>query len=386
MGDAPDLGIDLAGLYVRAGDVLERESAGLARQLARRHEEEVGSYSPRGLDVVAANIEATLLIAARMLARGTSMDDRAVAELTTLVRAWAESGAALDAIVHANQVSAHELVRWARGFPGDLDLDREQERALQDAMLLFVLRVTKILTDVQRDRAVAAARLDAERRGDVLRDLVAGRLAPERLAQEAALLGLDPALRYVPICAWTGAGVHVADLERHLRAAGSTATHRAVQALVEGELVALAPQRPSALPGATIAVGPPVLLHEARDGFAEARHLLLTARRYGRTGVVDLEGLGPLALVLLGDRFAERLQARIFADPGPGFEDAEETARMFLEHDLHIENTAAAMFLHPNTVRYRLRRFRETTGLNERRVEDLVLAWWLLRWRQPRGD
>jgi DNA-binding PucR family transcriptional regulator len=45
------------------------------------------------------------------------------------------------------------------------------------------------------------------------------------------------------------------------------------------------------------------------------------------------------------------------------------------------------MFLHVNTVRYRLRRFEELTGTSLRRVEDLVQIWWALRRaRLPRQE
>ncbi|MFE7721735.1 helix-turn-helix domain-containing protein [Nocardia rhizosphaerihabitans] len=36
------------------------------------------------------------------------------------------------------------------------------------------------------------------------------------------------------------------------------------------------------------------------------------------------------------------------------------------------------MYLHRNTVRNRLTRFAELTGLDLDRTDDLVVAWWLL--------
>jgi DNA-binding PucR family transcriptional regulator len=48
----------------------------------------------------------------------------------------------------------------------------------------------------------------------------------------------------------------------------------------------------------------------------------------------------------------------------------------YLENDLRLEVTAAELFLHVNTVRYRLRRFEELTGTSMRSVHDLVEIWW----------
>jgi DNA-binding PucR family transcriptional regulator len=41
-----------------------------------------------------------------------------------------------------------------------------------------------------------------------------------------------------------------------------------------------------------------------------------------------------------------------------------ETTQAFLDHGSSIEATGRALFVHPNTIRYRLRRVREVTGLS----------------------
>lgn len=61
---------------------------------------------------------------------------------------------------------------------------------------------------------------------------------------------------------------------------------------------------------------------------------------------------------------------------------AVRTVLAFLERDQRVEELAAELHLHRNTVRYRITRFREVTGLDIRRTRDLVTAWWLLSWRQ----
>jgi DNA-binding PucR family transcriptional regulator len=42
--------------------------------------------------------------------------------------------------------------------------------------------------------------------------------------------------------------------------------------------------------------------------------------------------------------------------------------------------------MHRDTVRYRVTRFRDITGLDLRRTDDPVTAWWLLKWRQVERD
>lgn len=53
-----------------------------------------------------------------------------------------------------------------------------------------------------------------------------------------------------------------------------------------------------------------------------------------------------------------------------------------LLHRVTVGLTAIRLQVHANTVRYRINRFREATGLDVRRTEDLMTAWWLLNGRR----
>ena len=67
---------------------------------------------------------------------------------------------------------------------------------------------------------------------------------------------------------------------------------------------------------------------------------------------------------------------------GRSSSEIEATMRVFLDCDQNVEVVARELTVHPNTVRYRLTRFRELTGLDVRRTRDLVTAWWLLNRRR----
>lgn len=58
--------------------------------------------------------------------------------------------------------------------------------------------------------------------------------------------------------------------------------------------------------------------------------------------------------------------------------------RALLADDLNIDAVSRALHVHRNTVRYRLRRFRELTGLDIRKIDHLVITWWLLARRGAR--
>jgi sugar diacid utilization regulator len=45
------------------------------------------------------------------------------------------------------------------------------------------------------------------------------------------------------------------------------------------------------------------------------------------------------------------------------------------------EATANALFIHPNTLRHRFRRYEATTGADLGATEDLIGIWWALQRR-----
>jgi DNA-binding PucR family transcriptional regulator len=63
-----------------------------------------------------------------------------------------------------------------------------------------------------------------------------------------------------------------------------------------------------------------------------------------------------------------------------------DTAQCYLDQGSSVEATARALFVHPNTIRYRLRRVREVTGLSPthaREAYTLRVALTLGRLAQP---
>jgi len=53
-----------------------------------------------------------------------------------------------------------------------------------------------------------------------------------------------------------------------------------------------------------------------------------------------------------------------------------ETLSAMVETDLNVQATASRLHVHPNTVRYRVRRFEEGTGLRLTCDRDACLLWW----------
>lgn len=64
----------------------------------------------------------------------------------------------------------------------------------------------------------------------------------------------------------------------------------------------------------------------------------------------------------------------------PFFLDSEhkqlvDTLRVFLEHNQSIAAASEALFIHKNTLQYRLKKMKELTGYDPRIFQDAVLYW-----------
>lgn len=222
---------------------------------------------------------------------------------------------------------------------------------------------------------------------DLFEELAGGRVLGS-LAQRAERLGFDLAARYVvALCA-------PADdrLERALLAVapGSLFDRRddTVQALLRVPLAGEAKLR-QAVERVQADLDPPVSIglssvcqgpDSFRAGFQEARHALLgsTVLR-GRPGVMSYEELGPYKYLLRMSLAADVRDPHRDALTRLAEYDRERqtsllrTLEEFLRRRGSISATAEALYVHPNTLRQRLRRIAELTGIDLRREDWLMV-------------
>ncbi|MEU8821755.1 helix-turn-helix domain-containing protein [Actinoplanes sp. NPDC048796] len=187
-----------------------------------------------------------------------------------------------------------------------------------------------------------------------------------------------------------------------VRALEEAVAHRGgVLAPVDGRIAGLTPRLPAGRavdPPALVIATPPVPLTDApaahrlcltalRAARADETVLPLRPARLGETAppdgvrwVTDLAAETALvAQPLLGSLLAAELLAAL--NPADEFHrQLASTAVAYLDHGHRLDLTAAALHLHPNTVRYRLHRLTELTGFAESLpVPETVRWWWALR-------
>ena len=130
-----------------------------------------------------------------------------------------------------------------------------------------------------------------------------------------------------------------------------------------------------------IAVGPRTPAAELAHSYRVAGAILTAAETFGLAGIQDLSTAGLHAVVLergeVGDALASGL-----VDPVRTQQAGDEilhTVDTWLDVGMRVDPAAERLFVHPNTVRYRLRRYEELTGTDLGITEEAFRVWWALR-------
>ncbi len=291
-------------------------------------------------------------------------------------------------------------VQAGRNRALEIAIERARAAAVPDGVLLDVLLdLDRYLGAMERhviaghraaEQDLAHSRVEAGDR--VLRGLLLGDPpAPADLARA----GLRPEGRYhCLVSEVTDPGL--------LRVAGRRlAVGGGVAGTVQGRLAVLVPRLPAAEaldPELLVVAAPAWPLRDVRGVYDLCLAALPIAARSGRAGLhLLVDHAGELALraqPLLADLATAAVLGALRTEDD-FHRELVSTALAYLDHGQRLDHTAAALHVHPNTVRYRLRRLYELAGVplvpGEPGEGLTVLAtvglWWALRtWRDsPAG-
>ncbi len=246
------------------------------------------------------------------------------------------------------------------------------EQAMRESVLRYSREVAFAAAQVYARAAEARGAWDARLEALVVDALVRGE-ADDALHSRAAALGWA-AGDLVTVVAGTAPAGRVEDviddLRRHARAAGADSLvgvqgDRLVLVLgrTEDPLATAALLAPHFGPGPVV-TGPvmPGLAEAGRSARAALSGLVAARAWPGAPRPVPADDLLP-ERVLSGDATARRaLVDRAYRSLSEHNTTFLETAATYLELGRSLEGTARELFVHPNTVRYRLRRVADITG------------------------
>jgi predicted metal-dependent hydrolase len=303
----------------------------------------------------------------------SAVSDRRLAAIGT---AWTSRRNALAVAARAYQVALRVIIDYMREVGA-----RTGRRPIE--LLGTIERVLEACNSVAV--AVAgeyhAARCREQRTG-FLRALLLGLLGASELARQAPAHGLDPDGVYLAFRARPCAPATADDLTPF----GMTPWRphpKGLCAVVGLDLfgVVIAPRQD--FPGVA-GLGPPCRLDRLADSFRMATRALDTAMRCGLTGAHAVSQLGLLPAVSSDIAVGEALYRRYLAPLGDTASGAEiaKTVHVYLLEHMNVARTAVRLFVHPNTVRYRINRFEELTGRHLRGSSTMVFEMlWALEHR-----
>ncbi len=257
--------------------------------------------------------------------------------------------------------------------------DGERPALLESADLLFeyVDRVSHIFSDVY-----AAAPVDSEEQtARAVLDRV-GRDEPPRAEDhrfaEAIKFELDGASYPFVIALPGGAAKDHTALAAQLRSQQMLAAAEGRR--IVGFALDRAAWRGIAIdPKAVIAVGGAAIRQERGRAIDELRMAVDAALARGRRGLIDQGELLGEQLLLGAPRLARRLRARLYGPLEEGNFELAQTLDALIENDFERGVTANAIPVHRNTLRDRVGRITELTGVDLETAEGRALAWlaWL---------
>ncbi|MFJ8434160.1 PucR family transcriptional regulator [Kitasatospora sp. NPDC094019] len=232
-----------------------------------------------------------------------------------------------------------------------------------------------------RAHELERAQAQTEHRTLLLRQLLLGELPPEWLATAASELGLDRNGEYLVLYA-RPTGRPVADVERVLRG-------HATALLAEpgaDRVVGLAARRPPPSLELPVGLGPARPLARLHESLVAARRAARLATAFGLERCVA-DGELPLhgAVLALPETGAQLVERCFGHTSGARRSTLARTLDAYLAADGNAEQAGAELFVHPNTLRYRLRAFGAATGLDPARTEDALTVWWALRHLEAEG-
>jgi hypothetical protein len=351
----------------RFGELLGIEAHGVAEAATRAARARSPHVAALPVEETRRHVNAMLEAARTALTKGEVNDlDLRAAERLGADRA--RQGVPVAALLDGFQAGRSLVVRTI--------IERGRLEGLPaDELLEGVTRIDAVATALEH-RMVHAHRVAELEMARTTRDTDLQRLR-QALRGEPGV-ELDPAARYHCLVSDVSDPAAASELERMLDGG--------LSGLVDGRLAALVPRLPELPPDAPLVVAAPAAPSDDIPGLYELCRQALRAAT-DRTGLWRLADLAFVTAIASRPEVGRLLAADLLdgLDPDDAFHRLlAETALVYLDNSGRVELTANALHVHPNTVKYRVRRFGEITGrcLALRpgmAVADAAQLWWALR-------
>ena len=368
--------------YRSVVDELHANVEDIAAEIWPRLRAELPIYERVGYEALTRSVEMNVNTTASLLRSTADVVPRQyVEQLGFIIDDRVDTGVTFEQMVQAQNLVMegilHRLIALGEehGLPPAVTLTAS--RRLWHASHVMLQRGAVRM----QKRMIDAAVREQDQRNELVRGLISGKLRGAELeskaiAQELALEG-----RYQAVTAKPGRTSDIESLLTSLQTRSMTEGITGLVTVQGSNYVGLVSEahgrklRASSGDNSFVALGPTVLLADLPLSFHAARSVLKWMLRRGRTGVMSKSDAGWRLLADADADVSSQLHAT-YLEPltrdlalGPLLHDSLEA---YLTYNRSIANAAAALVIHPNTLRYRLRRYVELSGVDLGSTEAIV--------------
>jgi PucR C-terminal helix-turn-helix domain len=379
-------GSEVTGVVERLVTDMEAELDDFVDRIVKRIRAEIPDFRRLSVDTLRRAVRGNV---GRALAALRELRPPTPAELegaAAIGRERAEQRLTVDAVLHAYRISVTAV--WSRF--GELARERGADvtsvLAFSETLWLWADAVMDVVGAAHREVELQLAREEQQQRDAFVLALLMGTIDVAELRRDGAAYGLDPEREYRPFRARSAESADAPALARRVGLA--LAGDAGMVTALDHDLIGIASRPPVPISGVVAGIGPPARLAALPNAFALACRALQTALAFGQEGVYSLSDLSIRPAILVDDALGDAFVGR-YLEPLAGLgrlgAELETTLRAWFDNGMHIDETAGALHVHPNTLRHRLRRFEEATGANLRHPSDLIELWWALERSRLRG-
>src|SRR5438105_4099642 len=294
-------------------------------------------------------------------------------------RTRAQQGIPVEDVLIALRIGVKDVLTRAREVAGPLGIESEEMLDFVQSLTAWADRAMAIVAAAHRQTELDLVRRQQERREHLAREALRGRLAASQLRERANACGIDPEGEYIAIRASLQADGERLELERTLGFHDNVSPRPGASTELDGDLAGFLRELPSRALPLAVGVGPARPLERLAESFELATRALTTARAFGLEGANTLETLGVLPSVAADAAVGDALTRRYLEPLAASGAEIITSLRAYFECDMHVDRAAKQLFVHPNTLRYRIARFEELTGANLRELRTAVEVWWVLQ-------
>ncbi|MFE2995734.1 PucR family transcriptional regulator [Nocardia sp. NPDC059246] len=301
----------------------------------------------------------------------------------------AQQGVPAGEMLQAYRIAHQELRRRAREL---LQNDSDRETLLLELFersIAYVDTAMVVTAEGHHAAELAIRWRDNHHHSTVVRKVLIDGDSSSSLRNDLESFGIDWSKPFYAVRARPDAGSNLDVLLRFLQQGGEGPNRNGLVALVDSDLCGFVADPPVAAPLMVIGVSPRVPFFDLPRAFELATRALQTAMAFGLpAGVYDIAGLGVRAAITADHDVSGQLYSRFIApleDQGESGTAIVDTVRRYLANSQRLDLTADELWVHVNTIRYRINRFERLTGCSLKKTDDLVAVWWALQYAQARS-